>query len=500
MSKIFRVFFLLTLFVAWLYSCDSNGGKKFADKNIEEGFQLSQAHCKSCHQLPDPVLLNKATWANHVLPKMGELVGFRYLGLNHYVENGKPSLLKLQQWNNIVQYYTTQSPDKPVKGEEKNIRMELKQFNVQLPTFGVEHPATTIVNAGSSGNGFYFGDGLTNQVYFVSTNGAITVDSFTVEKGISNLNVSNDILHALTMGVLQPSDSKEGKLVSKNRSSKQTDLVLDSLQRPVHAAFVDLNNDNLEDIVVCEFGNNIGQLGWYQNNGKNKYTKHTLRPMPGAIHSEVYDFNKDGLPDIMALMAQADEGIFIYYNQGNSLFKEERILQLPPSYGSNYFELVDFNKDGHPDIMATNGDNGDYPPILKAYHGIRIYLNDGNNNFKEKIFLHVNGIGKAIAKDFDGDGDLDIASIAFFADYKNTPEEGFIYWENKGKLSFEPSSFKDVTTGKWLTMDAGDIDGDGDVDIILGNARFFMGFLPVALKNKLEVHSPSVLLLSNTLH
>ncbi|MBC7688928.1 MAG: VCBS repeat-containing protein, partial [Aquabacterium sp.] len=204
-------------------------------------------------------------------------------------------------------------------------------------------------------------------------------------------------------------------------------------------------------------------------------------------------------PDIMALMAQADEGIFIYYNQGNNGFKEERVLQLPPSYGSNYFELADFNNDGYPDIIATNGDNGDYPPILKAYHGIRIYLNDGRNNFSEKLFLHVNGIGKAIAKDFDGDGDLDIASIAFFADYKNSPEEGFIYWENKGDLKFEPSTFKEVNTGRWLTMEAGDFDGDGDTDLILGNAVFFMSALPTSLKNKLEIKSPSVLLLKNTL-
>ena len=93
-----------------------------------------------------------------------------------------------------------------------------------------------------------------------------------------------------------------------------------------------------------------------------------------------------------------------------------------------------------------------------------------------------------------------IASIAFFPDYKNTPEEGFIYWENKGELSFEPSSFSDVTAGRWLTMDAGDIDGDGDVDIVLGNAVFFIGAMPDSLKKKLDVYSASVLILKNTLH
>jgi len=498
MKKIFSCC-LFTVFTGiWIISCTGNQAIKYSNKNIQEGYLLSQAYCKGCHQLPDPALLNKATWVNYVLPKMSESLGFRSLGFNHYVENGKPSLLKLEQWNNIIQYYTTQAPEEPVKGEPKNIHMELKQFSVQLPFFSADHPGTTMVNAASSTNGFYFGDGLANQVYFIAGNNT-GVDSFVVGKGISNLRITDTTFLALSMGVLQPSDSREGKLTSINRENKKQFVLLDSLQRPVHATYADLNNDKLQDIIVCEFGNTTGQLAWYQNNDNNKYIQHTLRPLPGAIHTEVYDFNKDGKPDIMALMAQADEGIFIYYNQGNNVFKEERVLQLPPSYGSNYFELADFNNDGYPDIIATNGDNGDYPPILKAYHGIRIYLNDGRNNFSEKLFLHVNGIGKAIAKDFDGDGDLDIASIAFFADYKNSPEEGFIYWENKGNLKFEPSTFKAVNAGRWLTMDAGDIDGDGDTDIILGNAIFFMSALPTSLKNKLEVKSPSVLILRNTL-
>src|SRR6185295_14970209 len=132
--------------------------------------------------------------------------------------------------------------------------------------------------------------------------------------------------------------------------------------------------------------------------------------------------------------------LFIYYNQGNGTFREERLLQFSPSHGSNYFEVMDFNNDGFDDVIITNGDNGDYPPILKAYHGIRIYLNDGNNHFTEKLFLPVNGACKVIAEDFDKDGDLDLASISYFPDFRNDPEEGFIYWENKGNWQFEPSS------------------------------------------------------------
>ncbi len=498
MKKIVWLPFFMAVCLAGLYNCNSGEEKKSEDKSIKEGYILSQTYCKSCHQFPDPALLNKITWSNYVLPKMAELVGFRHLGLNKYVENGNSTALKLEEWSKIVQYYITQSPAKTEKGTAQTIERALKQFALQVPSFGIKHPATTMVNAGSSPEGFFFGDGLSQQVYHVSNQGAV-IDSFAVQKGVSNLHSTDTTILALTMGVLQPSDSKEGKLLSINRVSKKTIVLLDSLQRPVHATYADLNGDDLEDIVVCEFGDRVGQLAWYENKGANKYTRHILRPLPGAIKTEAHDFNKDGLPDLAAMMAQGDEGIFIYYNQGNNIFKEVRILRLPPSYGSNYFELVDFNKDGYPDIVATNGDNGDYPPVLKAYHGIRIYLNDGDNKFTEEIFLPVNGIGKAIAKDFDEDGDIDMVSVSFFPDYQNRPEEGFIYWENKGKFSFEAFSFSDVTAGRWLTMDAGDIDKDGDMDIILGNAIFSIGGVPDSVKKKWDAYSPSVLILKNKL-
>ena len=484
------------IFLAWLAACN-NRSPKFSDKNIEAGFQLAQSYCKSCHQFPEPALLDKITWANHVLPKMGKLAGFRYKGLNKYTAD-ENATFKLEEWNKITQYYISQSPAELPAAKPKTIEMGLKQFLTQKPAYSIHHPVTTMVSAGVPAKNFFFGDGVKKMVYQTSPNNKVT-DSFMVGIGVSDLHISDTSLLALTMGVLQPSDIKAGKLVSVNRATKQTTILLDSLQRPVSTSYIDLNHDAIQDIIVCEFGNNAGMLSWYQGSREGKYIKHILRALPGAVQTEVHDFNKDGRPDIMAMMAQGDEGIFIYFNQGDSKFKEERILQLPPSYGSNYFELADFNKDGYMDILATNGDNGDYSPILKAYHGIRIYLNDGKNIFKETTFLQVNGVGKAIAKDFDEDGDLDIASIAFFPDYKNRPEENFIYWENRGNLSFNPSSFSDTEAGRWITMDAGDIDGDGDLDLILGNAYFSIGDVPPDFKAKWDVFTSSILILKNSL-
>ena len=106
-------------------------------------------------------------------------------------------------------------------------------------------------------------------------------------------------------------------------------------------------------------------------------------------------------------------------------------------------------------------------------------------------------ISVAIAQDIDGDGDLDIASISYFPDFDHLPEESFLYWENKAPFSFHPFSCKEATLGRWLTMDAGDVDGDGYEDIILGNAKFPLGHVPDWLMAKWNRYSPSILILKN---
>ena len=116
-------------------------------------------------------------------------------------------------------------------------------------------------------------------------------------------------------------------------------------------------------------------------------------------------------------------------------------------------------------------------------------------HFKQEFFYPINGCYKAIARDYDGDGDLDIATISFFADYAHQPEEGFVYFKNTGNFNFMPYTLPEGKLGRWLTMDAGDIDGDGKIDLVLGN--FSIG--PVMNKSAVDwKKSPSFILLKNT--
>jgi hypothetical protein len=72
--------------------------------------------------------------------------------------------------------------------------------------------------------------------------------------------------------------------------------------------------------------------------------------------------------------------------------------------------------------------------------------------------------------------------------------------ENKGNLTFNAFSFPEASKGRWIVMDAEDIDGDGDIDIALGsNVQFFAKGDTTGLSKKWLTESPSVIILENTL-
>ena len=160
-------------------------------------------------------------------------------------------------------------------------------------------------------------------------------------------------------------------------------------------------------------------------------------------------------------------------------FRLDKVIRFSPIYGSSWFELIDFDNDGDDDIVTVHGDNADKTYIPKPYHGLRLHINDGNNQFEEKYFYPMNGATRVVAKDFDQDGDVDFGLLSTFPDYENPKESPFVYLENKNAadFTFDDSSLEESNYARWLLMDAGDVDGDGDEDIILSS--FSYAFTPV---------------------
>lgn len=527
MKHLIGFYILIYLF----FSC---AGKRETEKyEYEEipvsdlpGNALAITHCGTCHAFVNPELLPKSNWKNDVLPSMAHRLGI-YKG-DHQPDSlfdkgiggsivrkaniypDKPLLAK-EDWAKIIDYYVENAPDTilPPK-RDKNINMGLKHFKYKEASYSHRPPLTTMVKILPENRGIVFSDSkrFNDNMYSLTfLNPDLKLDYNMSFKSVPvHYYEKLDTIYLATIGTTMfPHDAPQGTLqkVFRNgpgKTNKAAIEIIQNLQRPVFMAYGDLNNDGHEDVVACEYGNLTGKLVWFENNGGDKYSMRPLRGQPGAITAIIKDVNMDGFKDILVLMAQGDEAIFLYENRGNGTFKEKRLLSFLPLYGSQYMELADFNNDGFEDIIYVCGDNADQTPILKSYHGIYILFNDGKFNFKQSYFYQMNGAYKAIPRDYDLDGDLDIAAISFFPDYYSYPEESFIYLENKGHLEFVDYTFSQSTNGRWIVMDAADMDSDGDIDLALGSFVYFLAKGDTTeLGKKWLTTGPSVIVLENTI-
>ena len=495
-KKILYLFLFSSLFSCTHFEKNSTH-QETPDANIAKGKQLAARYCQSCHMLPDPSLLDAKTWETGVLPGMGPRLGIFNYGFKEYpssrydkeLDTGyypKSPVLSVADWQYIIDYYTAVSPDSLQPTSRKDtITSTNELFSIEKPASSGT-PATCMVKIDSSitPHQVFSADVLRKKVYRFN-NQLMVTDSASSASPVVDLLLSNKQMITCNIGIMSPNNGKHGslgkvQLNDKNYMQADTTAIFDKLARPVQLNAADFNQDGKMDLLVCEFGNLTGALSWLENTGQEKYIRHVIRALPGAMKTYIQDVNHDGLPDIWALFAQGEEGIFLFTNKGNGIFSQEEVLRFPPIYGSSWFEFADFNNDGHPDILYTCGDNADYSPVLKPYHGLYVYLNDGNNHFRQSFFFSMHGCFKAVARDFNGDGKTDIAAISFFADNIHHPEESFIYLDNTGDMKFRPFTIPGTSAGRWLTMDAGDIDGDGKPDIVLGNFALAPATTPLA--------------------
>jgi hypothetical protein len=469
---------------------------------FREARKLADLFCVGCHLFPEPRLLDRATWKNHVQPLVRQRVGIDQFDPNGSTEERQTHAMWRAIWDD---YILPAAPEKALpQAPRAPIQVGLKQFTVFDPKYRPRRGYATMVKIDAPARQIYVGNALTKTLDVMDAAGK-PVSICKVDSTVVDLQQRPDGWLATQIGMVTPDDRPLGRLTRLSKTAGQfakVSDVLTNLVRPTHCAVADLNQDGRDDLVVCSFGNRLGvsgQFAWYRNRGGTNYEENVLLDRPGATRSVVLDYNQDGRPDLIVLTAQHREGIFLLVNEGNGDFREVPLIQQPPVWGFAWFDLVDFNKDGSLDLITANGDLGDFPSCTKHYHGIRVYLNDGNFHFTETFFYPLNGAYKAVPADFDQDGDLDIAAISYFPDYARSPEESFVYLENKGGGRMEAFTFPRCDLGHWLVMDVGDVEGDGDLDLVLGSAVQTAFEAPEALRERWLNEGYTVLILKNNL-
>jgi hypothetical protein len=292
--------------------------------------------------------------------------------------------------------------------------------------------------------------------------------------GVKDLIVAN-------LGNFTPTDAKVGSvtwLKGKPDGSFIPITLLEGVGRVADVQAADFRGTGKLDLIVAVFGwRTTGEILFLENQTTDwehpKFVPHVLDDRHGSIHLCVADLNNDGKQDFVGLISQEHETIVAFLNEGQGQFRKETIYTGPdPSYGSSGIQLVDLNGDGKLDVLYTNGDTLDLPPLLKPFHSVQWLENKGAYPFEHHHITYLPGAMRAVAADFQGKGQMDIVAVSHLAkeNFPDREERGLdsvIYLEQTKPGSFERYSLEKGPCD-YMTCAAGAWNGDGKVHLVMG--------------------------------
>lgn len=250
--------------------------------------------------------------------------------------------------------------------------------------------------------------------------------------------------------------------------------IVTGFHRTSGAAWGDLDQDGNEDVVLAGFGDYAdGALSWFSVKPNEEPIRRDLRTGSGALDAVVDDVDNDGDLDVLAIVAQGHQEMWWFENDGKGRFQSRMLWKERSVLGYNSFQWIDFNGDGKKDIIIASGNNMEMPdPPIKPVHGVYVYLQTSPMQFTKTHFLRMDGATKALAHDYDNDGDFDVAAISAYPDWRADSPAAFVLFMHEGEGEFTPSTIPSSFAAQLITMDAGDLDGDGDVDLAAGGANW----------------------------